>query len=143
MGDGSKEDNVWPMPKFNFEVDFGDDLKNIAFQEISGMDKEVQIIEYRHSNSKEFSTIKMPGIVKYGNVTMKSGIFVNDETFWKWMEEIKMNTIKRRTVQIRLLDEENKVTMSWDLLNAWPTKISSTDLKSDANDGCGHNRNRA
>ncbi|MGZ5051480.1 MAG: phage tail protein [Methylobacter sp.] len=134
MADGSKEDNNWPLPKFYFEVDLGSELKSVAFQEVSGMDKEVQVIEYRHSNSKLFSTIKMPGIVKHGNITMKRGVFVNDNTFWNWMAEIKLNTIKRRTVLIKLLDEEGKVTMQWELRNAWPTKISSTDLKSDGNE---------
>ncbi len=132
--DGSKEGSVWPMPKFRFEVDLGTELKGVAFQEVSGMDKEVQVIEYRASNSTQFSTEKMPGLVKYGNVTMKRGVFVNDNSFWKWMDEIKMNTIKRRVVLIKLLDENGKPTMSWTLNNAWPTKISSTDLKSDANE---------
>lgn len=132
--DGSKEGSTWPMPKFRFEVDFGSQMKGIAFQEVSGMDKEVQIIEYRHSNSPLFATIKMPGIAKYGNVTMKRGVFVNDNTFWKWMDEIKMNVIKRRVVLIKLLDESGKVTMQWQLNNAWPTKITGTDLKSDGNE---------
>lgn len=131
---GEVEDNVWPLPKFRFEVDFGSELKGIAFQEVSGMDAEVQIIEYRHSNSPLFSAIKMPGIAKYSNVTMKRGVFVNDNTFWNWLNEIKMNTIKRRTVLIKLLDENGKVTMLWTLNNAWPTKVTSTDLKSDGNE---------
>jgi phage tail-like protein len=50
------------------------------------------------------------------------------------MDEIKMNTIKRRTVLIKLLDENGKVTMQWQLNNAWPTKITGTDLKSDGNE---------
>ena len=132
--DGSKQGSTWPMPKFRFEVDFGSKLKGIAFQEVSGIDKEVQVIEYLHSNSPLFATIKMPGISKYGNVTMKRGVFVNDNTFWKWMDEIKMNTITRRVVLIKLLDEGGKVTMQWQLNNAWPTKITGTDLKSDGNE---------
>jgi len=109
-------------------------LKGVAFQEVSGMDAENQIIEYRKSNSPLFSTEKMPGIVKYGNVTMKRGVFVNDNTFWAWQQQIKMNTITRRTVIIKLLDEQGNVTMQWTLNNAWPTKITSTDLKSDGNE---------
>lgn len=132
--DGIKENSVWPMPKFRFEVDLGTELKGIAFQEVSGMDVENQIIEYRKSNSVLFSPEKMPGIAKYGNVTMKRGVFVNDNTFWDWHKQISMNTVKRRTVLIKLLDENGDVTMQWQLNNAWPTKISSTDLKSDANE---------
>lgn len=132
--DGSTENSIWPMPKFRFEVDLGTELQKVAFQEVSGMDKEVQVIEYRHSNNKLFSTIKMPGIAKYGNITMKRGVFVNDNNFWKWMDEIKMNTIKRRLVTIKLLDENGAPTMQWELHNAWPTKITGTDLKSDGNE---------
>ena len=134
MDTGAKQDAIWPMPKFRFEVDLGSELTKVAFQEVSGMDVENQIIEYLKSNSKEFSTEKMPGIVKYGNVTMKRGVSVNDSNFWNWHNEIAMNTIKRRTVVIKLLDEKGDITMQWTLQNAWPTKISSTDLKSDGNE---------
>lgn len=132
--DGSKEGATWPMPKFRFEVDLGTEFKGVAFQEVSGMDAENQVIEYRESNAKLFSTVDMPGIVKYGNVTMKRGVFINDNTFWKWYDEISMNTMKRRTVIIKLLNEAGKVTMQWTLKNAWPTKITGTDLKSDGNE---------
>jgi phage tail-like protein len=132
--DKSKQNETWPQVKFLFVVDLSDDLKGIAFQEVSGMDVETQVIEYRKSNSPIFSTVKMPGITKYGNVTMKRGVFANDATFWNWQNEIKMNTIKRRTVVIKLLDDAGKVTMQWELLNAWPTKVTSTDLKSDGNE---------
>ncbi len=132
--DGSAQGSTWPMPKFRFEVDLGTELQGVAFQEVSGMDKEVQVIEYRHSNSPLFSVQKMPGIAKYGNVTMKRGVFVNDNNFWEWMDQIAMNTIARRVVLIKLLDENGDVTMQWQLNNAWPTKISGTDLKSEGNE---------
>ena len=131
-GDGSKQTNTWPLPKFRFEVDLGDELKGVSFQEVSGMDVEHQVVEYRNNNNPIFSVQKMPGLVKYANITLKRGIFLNDNTFWDWHESIKMNTIKRRTVLIKLLDEKGKVTMQWQLNNAWPTKITSTDLKSDS-----------
>lgn len=132
--DGRKEGATWPMPKFRFEVDLGPSITKVTFQEVSGMDVENQVIEYRNSNSPLLSTIKMPGIVKYGNVTMKRGVFVNDNTFWNWHQQISMNTVKRVPVIIRLLDEAGTVTMQWTLINAWPTKITSTDLKSDGNE---------
>ncbi len=131
--DGSEENAIWPMPKFSFKVNWGSQ-QDIAFQEVSGLDKEVQIIEYRHGNAKLYSTIKMPGIVKHGNVTMKRGVFVKDNIFTDWMDQIAMNTIARRTVVIMLLDENQGVTMKWQLNNAWPTKITCTDMKSDANE---------
>jgi len=131
---GEAQDAVWPLPKFYFTVNLGSQDSTVSFQEVSGLDTETQPIEYRHGDNKVFSTIKMPGISKSGNVTLKKGIFVNDNNFWKWYDAIKMNTIKRETVVIQLLDESAAPTMTWTLSNAWPTKITGTDMKSDANE---------
>lgn len=130
---GEAQNDVWPLPKFYFSVDIGDQT-NCPFQEVSGLDTETQVIEYRAGNNKLFSTIKMPGIVKFGNVTLKKGIFVKDNKFWAWYSQIGMNTIKRVTVTIKLLDQQSSPTMTWTLSNAWPTKITGTDLKSDGNE---------
>ena len=65
--------------------------------------------------------------------SMKKGVFQNGNSFWAWFNEIKMKTIKRQTVIIKLLDEKGNATMKWTLNNAWPTKVTSTDLKSDGN----------
>ncbi|AIR70725.1 phage tail protein [Dickeya fangzhongdai] len=136
--DGSAQSStVWPMPKFHFEVkwDGGAGASMVAsFQEITGLDIEAQIIEYRAGNSPVFSTIKMPGIIKSGNVTLKKGIFVKDNNFYDWFSKIKMNTIARTAVTINLLDESGSPAMTWKLKNAWPTKVSGTDLKSDGNE---------
>jgi phage tail-like protein len=131
--DGSKQStNVWPIPKFRFEVLW--DSAVMSFQEVSGLDIEAQTIEYRAGDSKVFSVIKMPGIKKVGNVTMKKGVFKSDGKFWDWFNQIKMNTIARKPVTIRLLDESGNPTMVWTLANAWPTKVTGTDLKAEGNE---------
>lgn len=130
---GEAQDKNWPLPKFYFTVDWGS-TTNIPFQEVSGLDIEAQPINYRHGNSPVFSEINMPGLVKNSNVTMKKGVFAKDNAFWDWYVKIKMNTIERQNVVIKLLDESGNPTMTWTLTNAWPTKISSTDLKSDGSE---------
>jgi phage tail-like protein len=131
--DGSAQSaNVWPIPKFHFQVKW--DSNVMSFQEVSGLDVEAQPIEYRAGDNPVFSVTKMPGIKKYGNVTMKKGVFKADNKFWDWFNQIKMNTIKRVPVTISLLDEAGAPTMVWTLTNAWPTKITGTDLKAEGNE---------
>lgn len=125
---------TWPMPKFRFEVDFGNELRSVVFQEVSGLETEDSPIEYRSNASPIFYPIKMPGIKKFKNITLKRGIFVNDNTFWNWHNGISMNTLSRKTVVIKLLDEDNKIAMQWTLTNAWPTRMTSTDLNYDTNE---------
>lgn len=129
--DGSKQSqSIWPLPKFYFRVNIGGLVGN--FQEVSGLDVETQVIEYRGDKSPIHATIKMPGIVKSGNVTLKKGVFDDKDGFWKIYSSQKLNTIKRQDLTISLLDEENNVTMSWTLANAWFTKITGTDMKSES-----------
>lgn len=131
--DGSAQDAIWPLPKFYFNIDLGDG-KPQGFSEISGLETEVKMIEYRHGDSAVFSPIKMPGLRSVGNVTLKKGVFTKDSIFWTWFDETKLNIIKRRTVIVNLLNESASPMMTWTLTNALPVKLVSTDLKSDASE---------
>lgn len=131
--DGSAQSaNIWPLPKFHFKVTWGG--KAMSFQEVSGMDVQSEEIKYRSGDSPIFSPIKMPGLKKYSNVTMKKGVYKGDNKFWEWLNKIKMNTIAREEVVISLLDEAAAPVMTWKLAKAWPTKITGTDLKSEGNE---------
>jgi phage tail-like protein len=133
MAGETQDQSIGPLPKFYFSVDIGDQ-QNLTFQEVSGLDAQTQVIEYRAGDNKRFSTVTMPGIRKFSNVTLKKGVFVRDDKFWDWYSQINMNTIKRVPVVIRLLDEKGNASMVWTLLNAWPTKITGADLESDGNE---------
>lgn len=134
--DGSAQSNaVWPLPKFFFSVKWDD--TEIAFQEVSGLDAESEAIEYRAGNSPVFSKIKMPGMLKYSNITMKKAVFVQDNAIYDWFAEIKQNKITRKALTISLLDSDDGAgtpTMVWKVTNAFPVKVSSTDLKADGNE---------
>lgn len=127
--DGTKQSTTWPLPKFYFSVRLADD--EARFQEVSGLNAEKKPIEFRHGDNPSFSPIKMPGLGKVGNVTLRKGVFSKDARFREWLSEIERNTISRRTVIINLLDENGDAKMTWTLLNAGPTKITGADLKSD------------
>lgn len=131
--DGSAQStSVWPLPKFHFQVKWDD--TELAFQEVSGLDVETQPLEYRAGNSPVFSTVKMPGLLKTGTITMKKGVFKSDNAIYTWFAEVKMNVIKRKALTISLLDEEHNPTMVWKVRNAFPVKVSSTDLKAEGNE---------
>jgi len=118
--------NTWPEKKINFSVIMGG--VEFSFEEVSGLDVEAQPIEYRHGDSKVFSTIKMPGLKKVGNVTFKKGIAKND--FTALLAKVKANTIKRETIIIKLMDENGEPAMTWTLTNAFITKSVLSNDKS-------------
>jgi phage tail-like protein len=122
----------YPIPKFHFRVEWGG--TNIGFSEISGMNIENKIIEYRDGVSPEFSKIKMPGMREYSNITLKRGTFKGDNEFYKWLNTISLNTVERRDLTISLLNEKHEPVVIWKIHNAFPIKVQSTDLKADGSE---------
>ena len=132
-GSGGEQDQYWPLPKFYFSVDIGD-FTDLPFQEVSGLDVETEAIEYRHGNSSVMSAIKMPGMFKFSDVTFKKGVFSGDNQFYDWISSISLNTFERVTITIRLLDEDGAPSMTWTLLNAFPLKVTPTDMNSQSSE---------
>lgn len=122
----------YPLVKFHFQVEWGG--TKIGFTEVSGLDVETEVVEYREGSSKEYSKIKMPGMQKYSNLTLKRGTFKSDNEYFAWWNSVKLNTIERRDITISLLNEEHEPVVTWKIKNAWPSKIQSTDLKADGNE---------
>lgn len=130
---GEAQDNIWPLPKFYFKVEVDGGMV-ASFQEVSGLDIETDVFEYRHGDSPVFSTIKMPGLIKSSDVTLKKGIFTTDVKFFEWFKDIKLNTIERKTVTIMLLNESGDSEIVWTLTNAFPKQVQGTDLNSTSSD---------
>lgn len=122
----------YPLVKFHFSVEWGG--TKIGFTEVSGLDIDIEPIEYRHGASKEYTPTKMPGLQKYSNITLKRGSFTGDNEFYEWMNSVKLNKIERRSITISLLNEEHEPTVVWKIKNAWPVKIQSTDLNAEGNE---------
>ena len=125
-------DNLYPLPGFHFSVDLGGAVINCS--EVSGLDIELDVIEYRDGASPTFSTQKMSGLRKSSDVTVKKGVFENDDDFYTWFNTVSMNEPERKDVTISLLDDQHAPVMTWKLTNAWPKKIASPDMKSDSSE---------
>lgn len=131
----------YPLPKFHFLVEWGD--TRIGFTEVSGLDFETEVIEYREGHSRAYNKTKQPGLTKFTDISLKRGTFQGDFEFYKlwkqtyfYQEGNESGSMYRRTITIKLLGENgpDDILITWQLLNAWPSKIQSTDLKADANE---------
>jgi phage tail-like protein len=124
----------YPLQRFHFQVDWGKDVK-MSFTEITGLSMEREKIEYRHSDSKDFNKIAMPGLVKNNNITFKRGKFEGDFDFNIWFDDVSNDRVNgRRDVIIRLLNEKHLPVAAWSATRCFPTKVMAPDLKSDANE---------
>ena len=128
---GSEQENPWPVPKFHFRVTFGN-VGTMDFQEVSGLDSEYYVVEYRAGSSAPWSTVKQPGLMKSSDVTFKKGMCKTDSTIADYFfNSVSMNVVERQEVTIQLLDEEAKPLFTWTLANAFPMKITFPDFNAE------------
>lgn len=123
---------LYPLPVFHFRVEWGG--TRIGFSEVTGLTQENQAIEYRDGSFLEYSSIKMPGLRKFSNITLKRGVIKADNEFFKWLSTIKLNQVERRDVTISLLNESHEPVMTWKALNAFPVKVEGPQLKASGNE---------
>ena len=122
----------YPISAFHFQVEWGGD--RIGFTEVSGLNIEIEPIEYREGNAKDYNVTKMPGIRKFENITLKRGIYRSDNEFFQWLNTVKMNEIERRSITISLLNEEHEPVTVWKVKEAWPCKVEGPELNSTGNE---------
>lgn len=122
----------YPIPKFHFLVQWGG--SRLGFSEVTGMDMQVEAIEYREGSSPDYAKIKMPGLHKFSNITLKRGTFEGDTEFYTWIKTVNLNKVERRDVTISLLNEKHEPVITWRVHNAFPVKLQASDLKADGNE---------
>lgn len=125
------------IPKFRFLFEaIGISMR---FTEISGLDKETEVIEYRDGNSASKYKENVLGLNKANRVTIKRGIIndasVNELYNW-WALTINQQATEaaQKEVTIKLLDELGEPVIVWQLNKAIAVKMQSTDLKGDGNE---------
>jgi phage tail-like protein len=111
-----------PYVQFNFLVDVGDGVTEgpaAGFQELSGIGMEVTVAEYRTGNSKENSVMKITGMNKSTDVTMKRGV-IGSLNLYKWLDDIRNgNQNAMRTVKVTLMNEDHSAAVvTWKLMRA-------------------------
>ncbi len=127
-----------PYVQFNFLVDLGDGNTNgpqAGFQEISGIGMEVTVSEYRTGNFKENSVMKITGMNKSTDVTMKRGV-IGSLDLYQWLNQIRNgDQTALRTVTIQLMSEDHTtVVQAWKLMRARIIKHTSGPLNAKGTD---------
>ncbi|MBQ8147906.1 MAG: phage tail protein [Lachnospiraceae bacterium] len=131
---------AYPLTKMNFLVQIDGVEGTAAFSEITGIEATVDVIEFRQGNANSLSPVKIPGLVKHGNVTLKMG-YTLDNAFKTWIQECVSEVrgqMPRYNVKIEMIDINGGApqqlsttttgTRIWLLTNAWVTKYSAPDL---------------
>jgi phage tail-like protein len=120
-----------PYTGFNFRVEI-DGLALAAFSEVSGLESETAVIQYRVGG--ESNTVrKLPGLTTYANIVLRRGI-TKDAELWSWRKSVIDGRIDRRNGAIVLLDDEGNDVVRWNFVRGWICKWEGPALNASGNE---------
>jgi len=120
-----------PFASFNFKLEI-EGITVAGFSEVTGLNQESNVIDYREGQ-EGITPRKLPGLNKFGNVTLKRGISP-DLSVYNWRKTVTDGDIERRNASVVLHNEKHEEVVRWNLVNAWPSKYVGPDLKANANE---------
>lgn len=123
-----------PYGVFNYLVNIpGTDETAVAggFSEVSGLNMELTVAEYRNGNEKANYVTKVPAIHKAGDVTLKRGV-IGAQNLYEWLDLARRGDLAaKRTIEVKLIDENpanQAPVVTWKLFNAMPIKWTGPTL---------------
>ena len=124
-----------PLLGFNFMLQLDGALAGY-FTECSGISSENEVVEHKVVDEGGHEIVrKIPGRLKFEDVSLKRGI-TSDLQIWQWRENVVLGDMAagRKNCSIHMLDRNYNPVAIWHFTNAWPTKVSGPQMKSDSNE---------
>ena len=116
-----------PLLAFTYLVEV-DGLTAAGFNEVLGLQAELEVLEYREGGVNEFLH-RLPGPVRHPqNVTLRRGMTDSTE-LWDWWQASARRSIQRRNASILLRGVGGEVARRWDLIGAYPVRWLGPDLR--------------
>lgn len=122
---------VDPYVSFNYLVEIAG-VRAGGFSEISGLDAEVQTIDYRNGD-EDFVARKLPGLKQFPNLVLKRGI-IGELDIFAWVQLAASGRIDRREGAIILRDEQRNEVMRWKFIRGWACKYTGPSLMGSSNE---------
>lgn len=124
-----------PLVAFNFAIEVSGGITGY-FTECSGLGSEHEVIDHKIVDGKGHEVVrKIPGRLKWGDITLKRGITANMD-MWKWRKDVEDGQVSsaRKNGSVMMLSQEGEIIARWDFKFGWPSKVSGPSVKADSNE---------
>jgi phage tail-like protein len=123
-----------PLVSFSFYVDIQGTVVG-TFRECSGMGSETELIEAKESAQGKLVYMKIPGALKWENISLKRGI-TDSMDIWKWRKQVEQGDVKgaRKDGSVIMYDQSNTEIARWNFTSGWPRKVSGPTFNAQNNE---------
>jgi phage tail-like protein len=129
-----KQRKTDPLVGFQFELDTGAAVTGY-FAEVGGIGSESDVVDQKVTAKGKPYIQKMPGRLKWGDVTLKRGITADME-IWTWRKMVEDGDMigARKNCTVTMYDAAGGMSAQWTFDNAWPSKVTGPAIKADSNE---------
>lgn len=121
------------LASFYFGLQILGDGSDAAFQEVSGLSKEMGVEEVM-SGGGNFFKYRLPTGTTYPNLVLKRGVTTDMSPLLTWckmtLEGGLSVPIKTQSLLLQLFNEDGQASITWNFVGAYPVKLTMGDLKS-------------
>ena len=123
---------VDPYRQFNFAVEINGTTIGY-FTECTGFGASIEVTEHNEGGDVG-KPRKLPGQVKYNNITLKWGL-TDSTDLWDWFQEIVDGKVTRKNGSIIVRDLDGVTEkVRWNFFDAWPTKWDGPGMNAKGSD---------
>jgi phage tail-like protein len=117
-------DRLQVLPGHLFGVEI-EKINRAGFQQVSGLEITVETTEYNEGGRP--SPLKIPGLVKYSDITLRYGV-IRDPELFRWIKAVIDGDVQRRDGSILQYDATGTEVYRWNFFDAWPTKLTAGEF---------------
>ena len=120
-----------PLQSFMFKVQINGLPTGVGFQKVSGISREVAVVEYLENMYDH--THKLPGRESVGEITFERGMYADDH-LQKLYAKIFNNKSARSTVTLQICDRFGNKRREFQMAECWFSKYEVGDLDATSDD---------
>jgi phage tail-like protein len=117
-----------PFVAYSFHIEI-DGISGGSFKECLGLESQTEIIEHRERGKNGEIIKKIPGALKWSNITLRRGV-IETMDLYEWRQKVEEGNIKeaRKNGSIVVLDTTLNEVARWNFENGWPCRYKGPDI---------------
>jgi len=120
-----------PPTAFHFVVRVDGAPGDTSFQEVSGLEVEMQTEDVAEGGENRF-VHRLPVRTRYSNLVLKRGVVTRPSPLGRWFNDaLSLGPVRSgasRTVVVQLLDRSASPLIAWKVFGAWPLRWQHAPL---------------
>ncbi len=124
----------YPPVGFHFNVRFlfpdGEDVADIDFQTVSGLDVQVNTESIREGGENRFERA-LPNRTQYSNLILKRGLLKGSKVIDWCLDSFQNLQFEPIDMVVSLLNAQHEPLITWNIVQAWPLKWSVSEFNAE------------